>query len=456
MKYPIVTAPDPILRQTCRKLDYDKEQSFIQQLAKDLTSNMRTYDGIGLSAPQLGHNVNMLVAEFKTDEIDPEEPPFPLHILINPVITKKSLRKISYLEGCLSLPNLEIEIERPEEITVEYLDISGKKQVLTANKLLARVIQHETDHLHGILFTDYIETRAQNAQFEGLNNLKIAFISSSDIADDFLINLAQTALRPAMIITESEKPSGRGYKIQPNPISQLGQKLNIPVLETDSAQMSEKIFAKYKFDSAIIFAFGQILSQNTLDLVKYGIYNIHPSLLPQLRGATPIPSAILQGLTKTGISLMKINSEMDQGDLTYQSTIDIKPVWDCRNLWRACKDSVAKEIPDAYAKSLLGLITQTPQVGQPTYCYKFSSVDRLLSSDMEPQKFVQTVNAFSCAKKAYAIIDGKRINFIKATIEGTKIKLLEVQLEGKKISSPKSLDQKTKQALQNFHKMIIL
>lgn len=455
MKYPIITVPNEILRTKCRSVDLKNEKNDAKNIVKDLILAMRKYDGIGLSAPQIGKQLRIITVEYQPEEIDEEDLPFPLHVMINPVIKKESKETSIYTEGCLSLPNLEVEISRPASITVYYQDIEGKNISLTADGLLARAIQHEVDHLNGIIFTDYINPKDINLNFEALSKLKYGFISSSDIAVPLLEKLADSAMRPDIIITETAKPCGRGLKIRSNPIAIAGNKLNIPVIETDNKEKTTEILKKFKLDSCLIFAFGQILPQEAIDDVKYGIYNVHPSLLPKLRGATPIQTALLHGETKTGITLMQISSKIDEGNIVNQTVLNIDKNDHCRELWQKVAHKTAEFIPNTYAKSLTGQSESLPQAGEVTYTEKFDFNELAIKPNFNPEKIYRLVKACNCGKRPFIIVNNTRIILDHVDYDGEHLILKKIQVEGKKIASPGTLSPELVKGLQKFSKMII-
>ena len=149
MKRKILIEPDPILRKKCEPLE--KVDSNVKKLMEDMLETMYEAPGIGLAAIQIGILKRLIVIDISKDEKKKD----PL-ILINPVITKKSEKISTYEEGCLSLPGQFAEIERPAECFLEYIDLSGKKKELKAEGLLSTCIQHEVDHMDGVLFIDYL------------------------------------------------------------------------------------------------------------------------------------------------------------------------------------------------------------------------------------------------------------------------------------------------------------
>ena len=145
----ILTEPNKILRQ--KSLVVEKVDSELQKLMDDMLETMYAAPGIGLAAVQIGVLKRIIVIDLSKDG----EKKNPLFI-VNPEITFKSNELISYEEGCLSIPNQFAEVKRPSSCKVNFLDYNGKKKEINANGLLATCIQHEVDHLNGILFIDHL------------------------------------------------------------------------------------------------------------------------------------------------------------------------------------------------------------------------------------------------------------------------------------------------------------
>ena len=145
----ILTEPNTLLRQISQPVEQVGELE--KELMNDMLETMYAANGIGLAAIQIGVPKRVIVMDLSKGE----NKKFPMYF-VNPVITKKNDEKITYEEGCLSVKNFFAEIDRPSKCEVEYLDYDGNKQNLQAEGLLATCIQHEIDHLEGILFIDYL------------------------------------------------------------------------------------------------------------------------------------------------------------------------------------------------------------------------------------------------------------------------------------------------------------
>ena len=140
---PIITNPNPILRKKSAEIKQTQKKQF-QQLCLDMAKTMKEKDGVGLAAPQIGQNIRLIVINAKDGAV----------CMINPEITKKSLTKEWGEEGCLSVPDVFGKVKRNKKIICKYLDKTGKEKKIEAQGLMARVIQHEIDHLDGVLFID--------------------------------------------------------------------------------------------------------------------------------------------------------------------------------------------------------------------------------------------------------------------------------------------------------------
>lgn len=146
---PILTAPDPRLREISKPVD--KVDDDLRALMDDMLETMYDAPGIGLAAIQIGEPLRVIVMDLAGEDEDPQ----PLYF-VNPEILDPSEDQATYQEGCLSVPEFFDDVERPATCRVKYLDYDGTEQLLEAEGLLATCIQHEMDHLEGILFIDHL------------------------------------------------------------------------------------------------------------------------------------------------------------------------------------------------------------------------------------------------------------------------------------------------------------
>jgi peptide deformylase len=148
-KLPIIVAPDPRLKLVAAPVN--EVDDGVRRLIDDMLETMYAAPGIGLAAPQVGVRKRVIVVDLAREG----EAPAP-HCLVNPTLESVSEETGIYEEGCLSLPQHFADVERPEHATISYLDRDGAEQTLVADGMLATCIQHEIDHLDGVLFVDHI------------------------------------------------------------------------------------------------------------------------------------------------------------------------------------------------------------------------------------------------------------------------------------------------------------
>lgn len=149
----IITIPNDVLRRKARKrTDFGPQ---LQTLIDDMIETMRDAPGVGLAAPQVGISERLIVIEYGDDE--KEDAPKKLYVVVNPEITRTSEETVVGIEGCLSVPNLLGEVERYEAVTVKGFNRRGQPVTIKAKDWLARVFQHEIDHLDGIIYVDRAE-----------------------------------------------------------------------------------------------------------------------------------------------------------------------------------------------------------------------------------------------------------------------------------------------------------
>ncbi len=152
---PILIVPDPLLRKVCRAVTPD-DMGLVKTLIPQMFATMYKAPGIGLAAPQVGALLRLVVMD-----LAPEKIPNPI-VLINPEIIAQSDEKATREEGCLSLPDQYADVTRPAWVKVRYQDEDGHKHEIEGDGLLSACLQHEIDHLNGVLFVDYLSSLKRN------------------------------------------------------------------------------------------------------------------------------------------------------------------------------------------------------------------------------------------------------------------------------------------------------
>ncbi|MDI2090092.1 peptide deformylase [Commensalibacter oyaizuii] len=154
---PILIATDPALRKKARLVE-QKDLEELKKIVPVMFNTMYEAAGIGLAAPQVGIGLRFFIMDVSKSEEETSEK----YVIINPEIIEESEECSEYKEGCLSVPDQSSEVIRPEKIKIRYIDLDGVSRELEADGLLGRCIQHETDHLDGILFIDHISSLKRN------------------------------------------------------------------------------------------------------------------------------------------------------------------------------------------------------------------------------------------------------------------------------------------------------
>jgi len=146
---PLIILPDPVLRQVSKPVE--RVDDSLRRLADDMLETMYDAPGIGLAAIQIGLPLRLLVIDLAKEDDEPAP-----HVFVNPEILGSSDERSVYEEGCLSIPEYYAEVERPASVRVKYVDRDGTEQEMMAEGLMATCLQHEIDHLNGVLFIDHI------------------------------------------------------------------------------------------------------------------------------------------------------------------------------------------------------------------------------------------------------------------------------------------------------------
>lgn len=176
MILPIVAYGDPVLRKVGTTID--KDYPNLKELLANMQETMKNARGVGLAAPQIGKAIRLFVVDTspfaEDDELDEQEREFLKDykkVFINAKILKEEGDKWAFSEGCLSIPNINEDVSREETVTIEYQDENFKKHTETVNGLAARVIQHEYDHIEGVLFTDKLSSLKKRLLKKKLENI---------------------------------------------------------------------------------------------------------------------------------------------------------------------------------------------------------------------------------------------------------------------------------------------
>ncbi|HOJ64425.1 MAG TPA: methionyl-tRNA formyltransferase [Spirochaetota bacterium] len=247
--------------------------------------------------------------------------------------------------------------------------------------------------------------------------MRILFLGTSDIGVEVLQNLNKN-FEVVAVLTQTDKPLKRSSKPVPTPIAIEAEKLNLKLYKAEkiSSELIEDL-KKYSADIFVTFAYGIILKKDFFDVAKFGGINIHPSLLPELRGPSPIQTAILQGKTKSGITIQKVALKVDSGDILLQREFEIKEEDDANSIEELVKTLASEMIVEVI--SYFDNIKPLPQDEEKaTYCRMFKKEDGLIDWTNESgREIFNKIRAFVKWPIAHTHLDDKVVNIYKAKIE---------------------------------------
>src|SRR3989344_1251041 len=388
-KTEILQRDNKILRAKAQSIpEKDMGSKKIADIIKRMSQTLHVEeDGVALAAPQIGESLRLFIVN--SDILMVKKDKRPDLIFINPEIIKTSKNKKKVEEGCLSIRWLYGQVKRSEKVTIRAYDETGRKFERGASGLLAQIFQHEIDHLDGILFID----KAENVQeIPPKKKIKFVFFGSSQFSSYVLEELEVVGLSPILNITSAKNPL---------PIDEL-----------------KKIDA----DVFVVASFGKILPKEIIDLPKHKTLNVHPSLLPQLRGPAPIQN-IIMGLGEPGITIIRMDEKMDHGPILLQAKVSITP-------WPDHYHAVEEKLGKASGKILgvllpkwvEGKMQETPQNhDRATYTKLIQKEDGLLNLDEPAEINFKKVLAYSTWPGAYIFYNNKRGKEIRVVVKDAKV-----------------------------------
>ncbi len=273
------------------------------------------------------------------------------------------------------------------------------------------------------------------------NTINFIFFGSSPISVSALNALKSHGLLPVLVVTQPDKPQGRHLTLVPSPVKLWAIENNIPVstpVKIRTEEFSEEL-KKYNAIAAVLVSYGKIIPQNILDLFPKGILNLHPSMLPKLRGPSPIEGAILNDMKdEVGVTVMLLDKEMDHGPLLAQKEISIK-TWIPKK--SELYDLLSKEggelLAETFEKWVAGKITPIEQDhSKATYCEIIKKSDGQIDLNADGYKNLLKVRAYEGWPGTYFFIthDGRemRVKIADADFVDGKFEIKKVVPEGKR------------------------
>jgi len=247
-------------------------------------------------------------------------------------------------------------------------------------------------------------------------DLRFVFLGSPEFSLPTLQRLVENYYVVG-VVTQPDRPAGRGRSLTPPPIKVLAQKFNLPILQPEKINQPEATeqLRAWKPDLIVVAAFGQILRSKVLELPRYGCLNVHASLLPRWRGAAPIQAAILHGDEKTGATIMLMDAGMDTGPILSQSAISIQPEETGGQLSERLASSGAELLVNTLPGYLKGEIKAQPQdESKATYAPRLRKKDGELDFTNTAATLSLRVRAFNPWPGAYTIWQNQVVKIHRA------------------------------------------
>lgn len=266
------------------------------------------------------------------------------------------------------------------------------------------------------------------------NKLNFVLFGTPDVASETLETLKQAGFLPSLIVTATDKPQGRKMILTPPPVKAWAIENNIPYIQP------EKITADTlpEVDLFIVVAYGKILPEKIINMPKLGSINIHYSLLPKYRGASPVEAAILNGENETGVSIQKMVFEMDAGNIIALEKIDILPTETAPDLRARLIKLGGELLVKTLLKIMSGDIKETKQEESlATFCKKIKKEDGLIDLNDNAEKNYNKFRAYANWPRTFFFKEGKRIIITKAHLKDSKFVIEKIIPEGGKETSYK-------------------
>lgn len=260
--------------------------------------------------------------------------------------------------------------------------------------------------------------------------MNIIFMGTADFSLKTLIMLYENRYNIVAVYTQAPKPSGRNKKIRKSVVHEFAESKGIKVFSPKSLKKTDQleIFSSLRPDLVIVSSYGLIIPQNMLDIPKYGFINIHASILPRWRGATPIQAAILAGDRQTGITIMKMDAGIDTGDIISMSYVDITP--------KTTHGQLEEDLGNLGAKMIIETIsdienqlkkTKKQPIKGATYTQKISKESCRINWNNSVDDILKHIMAFAPTPSTWSEVEELRVKILDADI------VEEPQINGKNI-----------------------
>jgi len=264
--------------------------------------------------------------------------------------------------------------------------------------------------------------------------INFTFWGTPDVASQTLEILKRAGFIPSLIITSPDRPAGRKMLITPPPVKIWAEENNIAYLQPE--KLDEEFFNKLQatiHKLFIVVAYGKIMPEKILNLPKHGSINIHYSLLPKYRGASPVESTILNGDMETGVTIQQMEFKMDSGPMLAQEKLEILPDEKALDLRKRLIKIGSELLVKILPKIISGKVKAAPQnEDEATYCSKIKKEDGLIDLTDDSDRNYNKFRAYASWPRTFFFKDGKRTIITKARLENGKFIIEKVIPEGGK------------------------
>lgn len=419
----ITKSTDPIWKKNFVNVELSPQ---LAKIVADMKETLEFTQGVGLAAPQVGYPYRLFVVDYS----DLKE------TFINPKIISKNTETDFVEEGCLSIPGYRGLTERATELEVDYTNLEGKRKKAKVSGFYARIIQHEYDHLTSNFYIERVKRKKDLYSFEPI---RIVFFGSNAFSVIILKSIIGLSVvgdyKVPLVITSPDQKVGRGQKVLPSTVKTLAQEWNITVITPEKlAKRNGDVFEltnkeayeqikKANPDILVLASYGKILPKEILDLPKIAPVNIHPSLLPKYRGPAPIQAPILNGDKATGVTIMKMNSKMDEGDIYLKGRLPLKGDETAESLSLALAN-MGKELVHHVIHYLVlkKIKTRTQDHTKATYTKFINKEDGKIDLNKPPKNLERMIRAYYPWPGVWTDYNGKTLKLLPNHI---------IQLEGK-------------------------
>ena len=246
--------------------------------------------------------------------------------------------------------------------------------------------------------------------------MKTLFFGTSAFAVPSLRVVAERT-QCAGVVTQPDRPAGRGHRLQSTPVKRAALELGLRVFEPSQLRDFARDMGDEGFDLFALASYGRILPRELLAIPRLGALNVHPSLLPKYRGATPIQSAILQGELETGVSIMLMDAGLDTGEIVSQQRVAIEPDENYGELHGRLAALGAELLGRCIELAERGELAARPQIGEPTLTRPIKREDLRVDLSWEPERIVRAVRAYAPQPAARAEINGEVVKIQRAHVD---------------------------------------